>query len=71
MEIKQNFLQYSPVLYLEIISDLVRSRTYRNRTDFVNEAIKNQLLKDGIDLTPRGESVLEPNWDKSDLSIRK
>lgn len=66
MEIKENFLQYSPILYLVIIADLVKARKYRNRTDFVNEAIKEKLEKEGIDLEPHERSVFEPDWDTSD-----
>ena len=62
MEIKDNFLQYSPVLYLELIKELVEKRKYRSRTDFVNEAIKNQLKKEGIEVAPKENAGTFSDW---------
>lgn len=62
MEIKENFLQYSPILYLELIKELVEKRKYRSRADFVNEAIKSQLIKEGIDIKPKENVGTFGNW---------
>ena len=64
MEIKENFLQYTPVLYLELIKELVEKRKYRSRTDFVNEAIKNQLAKEGVSVDPKENLELKDWWDE-------
>ena len=64
VEIKENFLQYTPVLYLELIKELVEKRKYRSRTDFVNEAIKNQLAKEGVSVDPKENLELKDWWDE-------
>lgn len=62
MQLKINFVQYSPVLYLEIIKELVEKRKYRSQTDFVNEAIKEKLEREGVDLEPKKNHGAYKDW---------
>lgn len=60
-----------PVLYVAIIDyDYVEDGKCRNRTAFIEQAIKEKLLREGIDLEPKSNLELEPDWDKSDLPRR-
>ena len=63
MIIKEKILLRVPVLHIEIIGGFVDQRKYRSKTDFINEAIKEKLGKDGVDLTPRGPLKLEDWWE--------
>ncbi len=62
MIVKEKILFNTPVLYTEIIKDLVEQRKYRNLTDFVNEAIKEKLQKDNINLEPVKELIEGVDW---------
>jgi Arc/MetJ-type ribon-helix-helix transcriptional regulator len=50
------------VLYLEIIKELVEKRKYRSQTDFVNEAIKEKLEREGVDLEPKKNHGAYKDW---------
>lgn len=63
MILKDKILLYTPVLYKYVIDDLVDNRKYRNRTDFINEAIREKIESEGIDLTPKTVLKLEDWWD--------
>lgn len=52
MVIKQNILIYAPVLFIDIMDSLIENRRYKNRSDFVNEAIKRLLEFEKINLDP-------------------
>lgn len=52
MVIKENILIYSPVLFVDIMDELIEKRKYKNRSDFANEAFKRMLETEGINLTP-------------------
>lgn len=49
------------ILYLDIIDDFVDKRKYKNRTDFINEAIKEKLEKEYGSLTPKENQKFE-DW---------
>ena len=55
----EKILLRTELLFLEIIDGLVDERKYRNRTDFVNEAIKEKILSEGIGLEPKEKLKLE------------
>jgi Arc/MetJ-type ribon-helix-helix transcriptional regulator len=50
------------VLYLEIIKELVEKRKYRSQTDFINEAIKEKLEREGVDLEPKKNHGAYEDW---------
>ncbi len=57
-----------PVLYIAIIDyDFVEEGKHKNRTAFIEQALKEKFEREGIDLKPREIKVLEKDWDKSDL----
>lgn len=45
-KVYERILLRTELLFLEIIDDFVDKRKYRNRTDFINEAIKEKLEKE-------------------------
>jgi len=60
-----------PVLYVAVIDfDLVDEGKFKSRTSFIEQAIREKLNRDGIDLVPKGNQELKPDWDKSDLPRR-
>ena len=48
--LKEKKLISLPVLYWEAISTLVDDRRFRNFTDFADEAVKEKLLREGVQL---------------------
>lgn len=66
MTIYDKILLRTPVLYTAIIDDFVDNRKYRNRTDFINEAIKQKLEKEFGSLEPTQEIELKEWWDEKD-----
>lgn len=55
-------------LYKWIIEDKMDEREFSepDLTEFVNTAIKNELIKRGIELTPRQNYKLSDWWDDKD-----
>ena len=62
MTIYDKILLKTPVLYEAIIDDFVDDRKYHNRTDFINEAIKEKLEKEYGNLDPSEVLKLEEWW---------
>lgn len=62
MTIHDKILLKIPVLYEAIIDDFVDNRKYRNRTDFINEAIREKLEKEYGSLEPSEVLKLEEWW---------
>lgn len=48
----EKILLRTEILLLDIIDDFVDNRKYRDRTDFINEAIKEKLKKEYGSLEP-------------------
>ncbi len=52
-----------PVLYVAVIDyDLVDEGKHKNRTAFIEQAIKEKLEKEGIDLNPKTTIELKDWW---------
>lgn len=63
MIIKEKYLMNSPVLYRAIIKDLVEEGKYPDIIYFINEAIKEKIIKEGIDMRPKTNKVYENIYD--------
>lgn len=63
MIIYDKILLKIPILYEAIIDDFVDDRKYHNRTDFINEAIKEKLEKEYGSLEPSEKLKLEDWWE--------
>ena len=63
IKIYEKILFRTELLFLEIIDDLVDKRKYKNRTDFINEAIKEKFKKEKIDLEPKAKMVYGVDWE--------
>jgi Arc/MetJ-type ribon-helix-helix transcriptional regulator len=67
MVITQKISINLPVAYVAMIDDLVdEENKYKSRTEFIIEAIKQELIRSGIDLKPKQEKQLSEWWDESD-----
>lgn len=62
MDIYDKILLRTQVLYLAIIDNFIDDRRYRNRTDFINEAIREKLEKEYGSLEPKENLKLEEWW---------
>jgi len=63
MVIYEKILLRMPLLFTAIIDGFVDDRKYRNRTDFINEAVKEKLEKEYGSLEPRQPLKLTDWWD--------
>jgi len=61
--IKEKKLVNLPILYWESICDLVENRKYKSMTDFIQEAVKEKLQGDGVDLEPKKKLVYGEDWE--------
>lgn len=59
----KKILLKSPLLYHEIIEDLVDELKYRDTTDFINKAIKRQFEAEGISLEPKEKQIHGKTWE--------
>jgi len=62
----EKILLRTELLFLEIIDDFIDKRKYRDRTDFINEAIKEKLEKlekEFGSLEAKENKVYGKNWE--------
>lgn len=59
----EKILLRTELLFLDIIDDFVDDRKYRNRTDFINEAIKQKLEKEFGSLEAKAIKIYGKNWE--------
>jgi metal-responsive CopG/Arc/MetJ family transcriptional regulator len=59
----EKILLRTELLFLEIIDEFVDKRKYHDRTDFINEAIKEKLEKEFGSLEPKEILIYGKNWE--------
>ena len=62
VKVYEKILLRTELLFLEIIDDFVDNRKYKDRTGFINEAIKEKLEKEFGSLEPKENLKLSDWW---------
>ena len=63
MIIREKHIRITPVLYEAIIEDFVNEGKYRDKNEFVTEAIKEKLEREFGSLDPKTNIVYENIYD--------